>query len=434
MIVIGARLTGLVAEIDRLGIPGDVETLVRIVDVQRRMEDPRPCQTLILDDRIYAEPGTPLEDALWYALNAALARVPPPKVLLLLRQDAFPPFVVDPLVQRVAANGGEVCQLPAAPTLTDERAAIQWVLHRLPQPRHARQRWVLPLSSAGGAGKTTQIANLALAMRQHGYRVLVIDADFANGSLSAFFKVPPDDMRPFVTLAEEYPTPRDQYPPDAVAQRIYPHCSGVDLLLSGRGLFETMDMTDSSMQSFLESVRMLPYDLVVLDAGPDLKARPYALRVLAQGGMGVVVLQPGKKERIGAGTVLALLGRLTRPGANETLLSQTALLGVEAERGSVCAIQPVYDEFLTRFQVTGLGIIPRDAALISSVAELTEFRSVFAMAPRSRYCRAIHAAAATLLARMDLPVAAPPRRRWWLRWPRAAAAPGAAAAPAEGAP
>jgi MinD-like ATPase involved in chromosome partitioning or flagellar assembly len=421
MIVIGSRLTGLVAEIDRLGIESDVETLVRISDVQRRMEDPRPCAMLILDDRVYADPGTPLEDSVWYTLNAAFARTPRPTVLLLVRQDGFPAFVLDPLVQLVTGHGGEVYRLPAAPTPADERAAIHWVLRWLPQTRATRQQWVLPLSSAGGAGKTTQIANLALAIRQHGHRVLVIDADFANGSLGAFFKVPPDEMRPFVTLPEEYPTPRGQYPPDAVERRIYAHRSGVDLLLSGRGLFETSDMTDSAMQSLLETVRMLAYDVVVLDAGPDLKARPYALRVLAQGGHGVVVLQPGKKERIGAGSVLTLLGRLTRPGANESLLSQAALLGVEAERGSICAIQPVYEEFRQRFAITGLGIVPRDAALISSVAEAGEFCSVFDLAPASRYCRAIRTAAATLLERMQLAVVAEPPRRWWAIWRRRAA-------------
>lgn len=290
----------------------------------------------------------------------------------------------------------------------------------IPQTRPLQQRWILPLSSAGGSGKTTQVANLALALRLRGMRVLMIDADFANGSLGIFFKVPSGEIEPFVTLADEFKKPLPQYPADAVRRRIYPHPSGVDLLLSGRGLMEVADMNDHSMACMLATVHTLPYDVVLMDAGPDLKARPTALRELARGGYGVVIAQPGRKERSGAIDVLHVLASMTRPDTNDSLLRQIALLGVAAEHGSCARIEPVYHDLLQRFDVYGLGIIPRDAALISTAAESNEFVSVFNLSPRSAYCRAMLRACDLLLPWIQAPAsAATPaphgQQRWWQR-------------------
>src|SRR2546423_14374086 len=98
--------------------------------------------------------------------------------------------------------------------------------------------------------------------------------------------------------------------PESIRRRIYQHPCGVDLLLSGRGLIEIEDLTTRAMQALLATVRQLPYDLVCLDAGPDIKARPYALDVLRGGGSGLVVCPPGRAERRGADNILALLHQM----------------------------------------------------------------------------------------------------------------------------
>lgn len=425
-IVVGSRLAGLLGALDQAAHGAtEVETFVRAADVVQRVGDgARPLSLLILDDRLMPESDMPIEDALWYALQAAKQRTPPPHIFLVLREGRLPPMVTDPLLQLVSSMNGKAYRLPANPTLADERHAVAWVMEHMPQMRMVRQCWILPLSSAGGSGKTTQMANLALALQRRGARVLVIDADFANGSLATFFKVPPGAFHAFTTLTDEVKQPGDQYPSDAVTRRIYTHVSGIDLLLSGRGLMEIGDMNDYAMRRLLATVRTLPYDVVVLDAGPDLKARPYALHVLAHGGYGVVITQPGLKERTGAMNVLELLSSMTRPDANESLLTQAALLGVEPERGSCAQIKPVYEDLLERFGIQGLGIIPRDAALISAVVEAPTFESVYTLAPRSAYCRAMQRAADRLAAWAQLALPTPPARpagwRRWLPWARPA--------------
>jgi hypothetical protein len=116
------------------------------------------------------------------------------------------------------------------------------------------------------------------------------------------------------------------------------------------------------------------------------------------------------------------------------LLSSAALLGVEAERGSIADIYQVHADLLRLYPVVDLGVVPRDPRLISTVAESTTFLSVYDVAPRSAYCRAMERAVDRLLAWRRVPTAAGaaahPARPWWRRL----LGTGAAATPQEALP
>jgi hypothetical protein len=147
----------------------------------------------------------------------------------------------------------------------------------------------------------------------------------------------------------------------------------------------------------------LPYDIVCLDAGPDIKARPYAIDVLRASGTGLIVCPPGRKERHGAENILTLMRQMTVPGRNTSLLAQAAILFVEAEHGSVANIDEVRRNLVRQYpDATNLGVMPRDARVISMVAERDGFCTVYDLDPHGRYCQALETACDRLMTHMRL--------------------------------
>lgn len=380
-------------------------TLYDGVDVRTWIEGNRTIDVLILDDQITAFPNETIENTLWELIYLARQRPSPARVVLLLHDDMLPLTIRDALTTLVQEHGGSVYLIPRRGGQYDA-AASAWVVQQLPATAARAQHWIMPLSAAGGVGKSSQLTNIALGLSRAGHRVLVMDADIANGSLCGTFKVDPSTVESFLTLRHEFPKPTGMYPLDAVQRRILPHRSGVDLLLSGRGLGEVDDLGLHAMRALLASVRQLPYDVVAFDAGPDIKARPYALDVLREGGFAVVIAQPGRKERRGAENVLELLSQLTAPGKNTSLLSQAGLLMIDPEEGSVASTAQVQQDLLRQFAgVANLGTIPRDARLLSAIAERLEWTSAWDVDAKSLYCRAVAAATLKLSTLLNL---APP--------------------------
>ena len=420
-ILAGARLSGLARALDGAVQDGrhQVTIVSAVADVAWRLNDARPLDVLILDDRLDPDGDEPIPDSLWRLIYLAGTRRPPTRPLLILREDVFPLDIRDALIGAAQERRGSAYLAPRWSTPADDAQAVQWVLTQVQLETRPAQHWIMPLSAAGGCGKTTQLGNLALALQRRGLRTLLIDADFANGSLTKWLKAPPGSFEPFVTLPQDEPNPGPSYSLDAVRRRIAPHPSGIDLLSSGSGLSEVADMAMPAMLALVAAVRQLPYDVVCLDTGPDLKARPYALHVLRDGSVGMVVAQPGRKEREGAAEMLRILRDLAAPDRNASLLAAAALLGVEAERGSIADIYQVHADLLRLYPVVDLGVVPRDPRLISTVAESTTFLSVYDVAPRSAYCRAMEQAVDRLLAWRRVPTAAGAAageaRPWWRR-------------------
>lgn len=409
-ILVGATLPRLLSILDEAVAGGDrLTTLTDGAELLARVDDvSRPVDLLILDDTIVPRPGVPLETTLWDIIVTANMRQRPPRTLLLMREESFPLPIREPLLRVAQESGGDGYVLARHGGLAAQSAALSWLTSQLRIEQTRAQSWLMPLSGSGGVGKSTQLANMALALTLRGYRVLIVDADFANGSLSGFFKVPPGAAEPILTLHQECPTPRGAYPLDIVQRRIYSHPCGVDLLLSGRGLVELEDLTVHALRALIASVRQLPYDVVCLDAGPDMKARPYAIDVLRGGGSALVICPPGRKERRGADSVLELLSQLTAGDGNANMVPQAAVLFIEAEHGSVADVHAVRRDLTRQYrQATDLGVIPRDARLLSMVAEREQFTTVYELGARSRYCAALEAACDGLIAHMRL---GPPRQ------------------------
>ena len=416
--VIAATIPGLLGTIERaLNDTHQMVTLTRADDVARLLDDAtRAVHTLVLDDTIVSYADTPIDHALWDIIETARRRAPMVRVLLLLTEGILPPHVTAQLGEAARATGGDVSVVARQHEERAMREAVLWVTAQLAITARHRQDWLMALSGSGGVGKSTQLANLSMTLQRRGYRVLAVDADFAGGSLIGFFKVAAGSIQPFLTLREAYPELAPVYPIEAVDRLVYKdHPSGVHLLFSGRGMIEVRDMNGRSMQALIRAIRQLPYDIVCLDAGPDVKARPHALDVLSDGGLGIVICPPGSKELNGARSILELIRHLRVRQGNSSLLTQTGVLYMEPEMGHIARISEVARQMRGDYpDAADFGIVPRDAPTVSRIAQHETFASVFDIAPRSPYARALDLATDRILLQLNRPQTLnPPRPRTW---------------------
>lgn len=397
-------------------------------------------QALLLDDTITPYPHDPaggpgssdapdIPASLWYVVQRAQARNVP--TILILREGTMPPLIRDSLTAAVQATGSPGRAGVAHVVSPTARASlVPQLVQQVRQyvPIRTAQRILLPLGR-GGTGKSTQGAQLLAALQQRNptLRLLVVDADFANGSMADWFKVPRGTFEPLMSLRDEFPNRLDRYPADAVQRRIVHHESGIDLLLSGHGLAEVKDMSRGAMEALFATLPELPYDVVWVDMGPDQKARPYLSAVVAQQGRVLVLCPASKKGQNGARDSLEVLRRIAPPGQNATMLTDhTALVYIQPPVGHILSAPAKFREVQERMrqqypEVRHLGALPYDAWLISTIEEEVRFLTVYDVDARGAYARAMDTVAQQVQDWLQLPLppgssgipsaaTAPPRR------------------------
>lgn len=154
-------------------------------------------------------------------------------------------------------------------------------------------RIVLVTSSTPGAGKTTVVSNLGIALSETGRRAVIVDADFRRPRLSKIFGCKSDVNLADILLQDK---PIDDYPLDQLrAKTSFP----------GLSILPTQD-TSPNVSTLIYSERLpqilermrREFDVVLVDVPPILF--PADARVIAEYCHGVVlVIRAGHCEREG---------------------------------------------------------------------------------------------------------------------------------------
>jgi MinD-like ATPase involved in chromosome partitioning or flagellar assembly len=169
---------------------------------------------------------------------------------------------------------------------------------------------VMVSNAKGGVGKSSVVANAALALAQrHDQRVAAVDGDFFDGNLASMLGVP-NPPTTILDLARQHNVRRAL--PDYLITM-----QGVDVLPAPTtGGFERIDIGRRQALGILEGLREM-YDFVILDIPPDVRySTPFAGALWNQGGervmdwLSLVVVQPQPLERDGAERILRLMSRL----------------------------------------------------------------------------------------------------------------------------
>ncbi|HKZ30091.1 MAG TPA: AAA family ATPase [Acidimicrobiia bacterium] len=146
-------------------------------------------------------------------------------------------------------------------------------------------RSLVVISATLGMGKSTVLANLALAAAREGNRVLLIDADFGNQDLSALLTGSATAMSPGLTdvISAGIPFTQAIRSIDAGADRV------LSLLSRGRQAVVAADLLRSpKVKQLFDTVRE-EFDLVLVDAPPLLQvAYASTLAAYVDGAMVIV--------------------------------------------------------------------------------------------------------------------------------------------------
>jgi len=296
-------------------------------------------------------------------------------------------------------------------------AAVEFIASTLQLQRETHAAFV-PICVAGakgGIGKTFLIAQIAVGLAQRGVRVLVVDSDLTNSGLIPHFRIP-RGYTPYTSLERDTAT-SERFTPDRLRKIIYQHPDiGVHFLLGTDDQNVAADLRLNDWLAMMFNVlRLSEYDVALVDTGPDINRRPYALEVLSRmNGWAVIPAPPGSGERYGLET---LMGKLT--AYSEDALHRCMIVLMEPERGSQNKVETVTHLVKSQYpKVDIIGRMPRDAYIVSLADAASEesgrFVSPLELGPHRQLCVETHNIVEAIAQKTGMYLPNPkPSSAWW---------------------
>lgn len=138
-------------------------------------------------------------------------------------------------------------------------------------------------SGKGGVGKSTLVANLALALSRSGKRVLLLDGDLGMANLDILFGARTHRTLEQVLLEDM-----------AMEEALVSLAPGVDLIAGGSGIYELQNLPLAIKQRLMDKVSELPkdYDYMLIDTAPGIADNVLYLNAAAGEIMVVVTPDP----------------------------------------------------------------------------------------------------------------------------------------------
>jgi cellulose biosynthesis protein BcsQ len=296
----------------------------------------------------------------------------------------------------------------------DAAALAEWIGAQLGVRKMAAagQVTIAIAGAKGGIGKTLVVAMLAEGLKRRGLKVLVVDGDLSNSGIVPTFRIP-SGFPSYLYLKQDG---LGAFTPANVRRHIYIHAaSGIHFLLGSEETANPMDLTLGEWQAMMQAVRALDgYDVVLIDTGPEIKKRPYAIDAARSGGFVVLPTPPGRKERAGVGNALRVFEQHT-----PDLTDRCLLLYMEPEKGVTVAIDKVAPLFTQTWpRAKAIGMLPRAPRQVSMADEEGDrYLSPLDVAPHSAFTRAVYHVVQALCDQTGLRPALPmPKSSLWQRF------------------
>jgi MinD-like ATPase involved in chromosome partitioning or flagellar assembly len=336
----------------------------------RLLSSDRPPQVVYIEDS-----ACPNVEELWNFVQVARSR----RVTVLIGMQG-------PALSRMADF------VDAGLPITDGRGAQElstWIGDQLGTRKRAAQLQTLiaVAGAKGGIGKTVVVTMMAEGFKRRGMRVLVVDGDVSNSGVVPTFRIP-SGFPTYLHIQDDGP---NAWSPENVRRYIYKHPqSGIDFLLGSEQTVDPMDLQRQQWAALMQAVRMIDgYDVVLVDTGPEIKKRPYALMAARDGGYVVLPCPPGRKEREGTGKALVVFEQAV---SGRDLTDRCMLLFMEPEKGVTVTVNDVLPLFAQRFpKVRTVGTLPRAPHQLSAADEDKDrYVCPLDIQPHSRFSLAVH--------------------------------------------
>lgn len=262
---------------------------------------------------------------------------------------------------------------PADTLIAEVKRNIQpYVFKRLEsrRPRVAGvkiARTITVTSGKGGVGKTSTVANLAIALAQAGRRVIILDADLGLANIDVVFGI-----RPQKTLSDVIngSTTLDQI-------LINGPC-GIQIIAGGSGISDLAQLDPKRSQHLFDQLRFLEdkTDYLLIDTGAGISQNVISFCLAAD--QIVVITTPEPTSLADAYGIIKVINQ-SRPEANVSLLVNQA--EHEEEAGFIQErLRKVAWDFL-QFDVKFLGFLPQDRQMYVAVRQQTPLLLFSPMSP-----------------------------------------------------
>lgn len=204
-------------------------------------------------------------------------------------------------------------------------------------------------SGKGGVGKTTLVANMAMALANARDRVLIFDGDFGMANVDIFFGVRPQGNFMDVLSGKK-----------AMSEILVEVAPGIHLLPGGSGLPEFSLMNNFQRRALLDAVAALSNDFawMIVDTAPGITDNVLYLNSAADTTM--VVLTPDPASFADAYALIKVMNQKHRTERFSVVCNQ-----VRDENDGLGLFQR-FAEATSRFLDVGLdyaGAVPMDVAL-----------------------------------------------------------------------
>ncbi|MDR0916194.1 MAG: P-loop NTPase [Oscillospiraceae bacterium] len=242
-------------------------------------------------------------------------------------------------------------------------------------------------SGKGGVGKSSLCVNLAIALSQHGKRVLIADCDFGLGGIDVMLGVQTKYNFAHFLSGER-----------TISEILQIGYDGVRFISGGAGLDELLHISISEISDILRALDTLtmPLDYILLDAGAGAGDR--ILRLAAGADKLLVVTTPEPTSVTDAYTLVKIVARRIPD------LPLSLVVNRVTNRHDALGITDGFTDLiktnLHRDDVRLLGFIAEDAEVTRSVRAQTP---VMVTSPEMRYSRDVRNLARAELGLPPLP-------------------------------
>ncbi len=238
--------------------------------------------------------------------------------------------------------------------MRDQAESLRLMVAREKNPR-GNVRVVTVTSGKGGVGKSSFSLNFAIALRQKGLRVVLVDADFGLSNLDLMSDITPQWDLSHVLRRQK-----------TLREVVSAGPAGVGIISGGSGVGDLLDMSEHQLERILGELFTLEEmaDVIVFDTGAGISNS--IIRLLRASGDVILVTTPEPTAIMDAYALLKVLShqrfdctiKLVVNKADSLKEADTTLLNLEKAAQSYLGMP-----------VQRLGCIPTDPTVVKAVKQ-----------------------------------------------------------------